>query len=566
MTIKNSIHLHMKKFLLFFSIFFLSWVSAQKTHTVVQGDTAYGISKTYGISLEKLYQLNPTIKDGAISINDKIVVSGNGKTTISATTGEIVLLPKQTIYGLTKQYKISEEDLRKLNPDLDNHMKVNDIVTLPLDRIEKYGKDQPRPTVNGNAESTENEKQYVEVEAPTYTTTSIVNDFLLYTVQDGDTTFGIINKFNVTMDELIKLNPQLTSGLKAGMVLKIKKLEPSYVKKSGDALNVILMLPFGYENGDSKYRNMSIEFLMGAKLAIERNAAKGQKLNVKVIDAGNDATFKKSLAQINIDATDLIIGPLFKASVLDVLEFSKTSKVPVVAPFANSEDLHSYENLIIIETDDQIYADKISEEVLKAYSNQKIYIVAGEDKKYANSIKSSIEKQSKDAVVQIINSASGLALDTNMMTGQSAPIIAVLADKSSSEGTVFANKLIEFSKETPGIKAFSMYYTPVFDSKINELTKVNLVYLMDRKINMDGDFEKEILKDYKAKYCKTPTKYAVVGFDVVNDMLSRENNKGEIFKQISKTQTQLATKFDFVRAKGNGAYLNTGFRVVRLVP
>ncbi|MDO5614756.1 MAG: amino acid ABC transporter substrate-binding protein, partial [Cruoricaptor ignavus] len=68
------------------------------------------------------------------------------------------------------------------------------------------------------------------------------------------------------------------------------------------------------------------------------------------------------------------------------------------------------------------------------------------------------------------------------------------------------------------------------------------------------------------KYCKSPSKYAVIGFDVVNDVLSRENKNGEIFKQINKTQTQLATKFEYVRAKKNGAYINTGFRVVRLVP
>ena len=111
-----------------------------------------------------------------------------------------------------------------------------------------------------------------------------------------------------------------------------------------------------------------------------------------------------------------------------------------------------------------------------------------------------------------------------------------------------------------------MYYSSIFDSKDDELSQVNLVYLMDRKINMEGNFEKEILADYKAKYCKSPTKYAVIGFDVMNDMLSRENSKGEIFKQISKSQTQLATKFDFVRAKNGGAYMNTGFRVVRLVP
>jgi hypothetical protein len=51
----------------------------------------------------------------------------------------------------------------------------------------------------------------------------------------------------------------------------------------------------------------------------------------------------------------------------------------------------------------------------------------------------------------------------------------------------------------------------------------------------------------------------------MNDMLTRENNKGELFKQMNKTQTQLATKFEFVRNK-NGAYVNQGYRVVRLVP
>jgi hypothetical protein len=111
-----------------------------------------------------------------------------------------------------------------------------------------------------------------------------------------------------------------------------------------------------------------------------------------------------------------------------------------------------------------------------------------------------------------------------------------------------------------------MFYSPVFEKKVDELSQASLVYLMDRKINTDGSFEKEILAAYKTKYCKTPPKYAIVGFDVVNDMLTRENRKGEIFKQMNKVQTQLATKFEFVKSKANGAYVNTGYRVIRLVP
>ena len=110
-----------------------------------------------------------------------------------------------------------------------------------------------------------------------------------------------------------------------------------------------------------------------------------------------------------------------------------------------------------------------------------------------------------------------------------------------------------------------MYYHPSFEKNISELSNEILDYMIDRKINTDGDFEKEVLADYKKKYCKAPSKYAVIGFDVVNDMLSRENSKGELFKQMNKPQTQLATKFEFVRNK-NGAYVNQGYRVVRLVP
>ena len=171
----------------------------------------------------------------------------------------------------------------------------------------------------------------------------------------------------------------------------------------------------------------------------------------------------------------------------------------------------------------------------------------------------------KNADVTIVSAASEIQLDKNMMTGQSAPVIAILANDQDKVGDAFGTKMIELGKEIQGVKAFSMFYAPIFEKRTDDLSAVNLVYLMDRKINNDGDFEKEILADFKQKYCKAPTKYNVIGFDVVNDMLTRENKKGEILKQMEKPQTQLATKFEFERIKNNGAFVNKGYRVVRLL-
>ncbi|BAP29208.1 LysM-repeat protein [Chryseobacterium sp. StRB126] len=631
-------------------------VSAQKSHTVVQGDNPYNIAKKYGITVDELLKLNPKHKDGKLAIGDVLTVKTEKaaaavapKTvapekvgTIAGTpVGKIILQPKQTIYGITKQYRISETDLRKLNPELDSHMKIGDEITLPLTSIKKYGGDQPTvtatatkpvetpvektvtatptPAVEGenyviqakdnyyritkqfgisqqdlytlnpgleekglkpgetikikrsNTETvveTTNSKAKMDAgndnPSPASNNVVIGDDYVTYTVQQGDTVFSIVNKFGVSIDELIALNPDLSKGLKTGMVLRIKKQDPVYVKKNGDALSVVLMLPFGYSTNETQYRGMALDFLTGAKLAIERNARGGQKLDVKIVDSGNEASFKNSLTQINPENTDLIIGPFFKSNVIDVLDFTKNQKIPVVAPFANTPELYNYNNLIIVETNNQTYADKLVEEVKAVYSDQKIYVVTDAKKENANYIKSGLEKAVKNPNIVIVNSPADIQLDQNMMTGQSAPVIAVLANEDM--GDVFANKVIALSKEVQGIKAFSMFYSPVFEKKVDDLSQASLVYLMDRKINTDGNFEKEILAAYKSKYCKTPPKYAIVGFDVVNDMLTRENKKGEIFKQMNKVQTQLATKFEFVKSKANGAYVNTGYRVIRLVP
>lgn len=649
-----------KRFFILSSLCMVLGVSAQKSHTVIKGDNPYNIAKKYGLTVDELLKLNPAVKDGKLAIGDVLTVKNEKHTTSVPKTavstkpvnnsrvGKIILQPKQTVYGITKQYRISETDLRKLNPELDSHMKIGDEITLPLESIKKYGGEQAQitaantvvtkaveatlvnlptaistdntlyivqqkdnyyrisrqfnitkeelfalnpgleekglkpgeaikikkvPAGGTSSETTafeeNNSKAKVETgneKSSSNTNTAAADDYVTYTVQQGDTVFSIVNKFGISIDELIALNPDLSHGLKTGMVLRIKKLDPAYVKKNGDALSVVLMLPFGYSTNETQYRAMATDFLTGAKVAIERNARNGQKLDVKIVDSGNEASFRNSLTQINPDNTDLIIGPFFKSNVVDVLDFTKNQKIPIVAPFANSPELYNYSSLIIIETNDQTYADKIVEEVQSAYSDQKIYIVADGKKENANYIKAGLEKNIKNANVTIVDSPADLKVDQNMMTGQSAPVIAVLASDNDAVGEAFANKVIALSKEVQGVKAFSMHYVPVFEKKVDELSQANLVYLMDRKINAEGSFEKEILAAYKSKYCKTPPKYAIVGFDVVNDMLTRENKKGEIFKQMNKVQTQLATKFEFVKAKANGAYVNTGYRVIRLVP
>lgn len=627
----------MKRLFIFSYTFLGLLVFGQKTHTVEPKENPYSISRKYGMTTDELYKLNPQIKDGKLNIGDVLIVAKSSqeptKVASPSGTSTIVLQPKQTIYGITKQYHITEAELRKLNPDLDNHMKIGDEVILPADSIKKYADanafnrnptlpvvTEVKPVETPVAETMKAENGiYVVLPKDTYyritrtfgisqkelfdlnpgleqkglqpgdqlkiknnnssvketvtwkeetnqTNTPVAeSEYQTYTVEEGDTVFRILNKFNISFAELMNLNPKLSDGLKAGMLLKVKKLEPGYEKKSGDVLSVALMLPFGLDEKDNKYKTLASDFLTGAQLAFERNTARGQKLDVKVIDSGSEASFKNAISQINKDNTDLIIGPFFKSNVLETLDYVKSHRIPVVAPFANAPELKAYSNLVIVETDQNVFADRVIKEVGAAYSDQKIFILSDKDTNYATYIKNGLINQLKNPNIQLISSAEEIQLDQNMMTGQRAPVMAILASDNDELGAAFAKKIAEIADETTGVKSFSMFYHPQFEKNIDGLSKASLVYLMDRKINNEGAFEKEVLAAYKKKFCKTPSKYAVIGFDVVNDILSRENNKAQLFKQMDKIQTQLATKFEYIKTK-EGAYVNQGYRVVRLVP
>ena len=618
----------MKKiFLILFGIVFLSFSAQQKKHTVEAKETLYSIAKKYGVTVDELIKQNPKSKDGKLDIGEVLIIPNKQKNSPKIEDkkeekklGKIYLQPKQTIYSITKQYKITEAQLRKLNPDLDNHMKIGDAVVLPEENIKKYGDVSAQATVTND--KTDIPKNSVkETESGTYVVQSKdtyygitrkfgisqkelfsmnegleqrglqagdviiikkgsndvakvsqketksyeLGDYVTYKVQKGDTLLGILKKFNITYEQLSQLNDGVENGLNLGMELRIKKIENQFASKEKGALNMVIMLPFGLDSNDNKYKNLALDFLVGAKMAAERSLKNGKKININVIDSENETAVKNSLEQINKFNTDIIIGPFFKSNVLEVSDHVRKEKIPVIAPFAHASDMYNQENLVLVETSVRTYTEKIIQEVKQVYSGQKIYIIGEKDNEEVAYLKEQFEKVLSKADVAVSASASGIELEENMMTGQKLPIIMVLATDKEDTGTAFSKKIIQLVGQSDGIKAFSMYYNSNFEKNIDELSKSNLVYLMDRKINVEGSFEKEVLEDFKKKYCKTPSKYNIIGFDVVNDALERQQ-AGGFLKNIDKVQTQLATKFEYVRTKRNGAYANTGYRVIRLIP
>lgn len=591
----------------------------QKTHTVQAKETVYGISKQYGVSQEELYKANPKIEKNGIHPGDLIVIPTKGTATNQptetnnptqhVTTSDdnyqyITIEPKETVYNLTKKYSISEETLYSLNPQIkERGLEIGDVIKLPKVVTNKVFS-VPKGThliKKGETLYTLAKQYNVSVddfyaENPALQTgvkegmvisipkksgsVTIEENSINYVVQNGDSAYGILERYNTNLDELLRLNPELINGLKAGMTLKIPLQKNAKIIKYGTAgklkrandneINVAILLPFDVANNPQLKNSQAMQFFTGTKLALTRLAKKGKNVNVKVVDT-KDGNLQDILSTTDFSKTDAVIGPLNTSDVTEVANFFSNSGIAVISPYANDDSLNSFNDLLISNPKDEVIADQIIDEIGKNFAGEQVYLLTNRnDQELANYTKKQLEKQLKANVV-IVDSASKIVQPHDKVNGEDyyTPIITVLVGDDDALGKQYLEKLKTFHKDNIkayGIKAVSVYdvYNPENAKNIDAFREFGFVFSTARLINTRDTEVQSVLKDFKDVYCEFPTRYEQIGYDVTYDIVDRMNNKGDVTNNITTEYTRVASKFAYKKASGSKAFTNDASRIVRL--
>lgn len=591
----------------------------QKTHTVQAKETVYGISKQYGVSQEELYKANPKIEKNGIHPGDLIVIPTKGTATNQptetnnptqhVTTSDdnyqyITIEPKETVYNLTKKYSISEETLYSLNPQIkERGLEIGDVIKLPKVVTNKVFS-VPKGThliKKGETLYTLAKQYNVSVddfyaENPALQTgvkegmvisipkksgsVTIEENSINYVVQNGDSAYGILERYNTNLDELLRLNPELINGLKTGMTLKIPLQKNAKIIKYGTAgklkrandneINVAILLPFDVANNPQLKNSQAMQFFTGTKLALTRLAKKGKNVNVKVVDT-KDGNLQDILSTTDFSKTDAVIGPLNTSDVTEVANFFSNSGIAVISPYANDDSLNSFNDLLISNPKDEVIADQIIDEIGKNFAGEQVYLLTNrDDQELANYTKKQLEKQLKANVV-IVDSASKIVQPHDKVNGEDyyTPIITVLVGDDDALGKQYLEKLKTFHKDNIkayGIKAVSVYdvYNPENAKNIDAFREFGFVFSTARLINTRDTEVQSVLKDFKDVYCEFPTRYEQIGYDVTYDIVDRMNNKGDVTNNITTEYTRVASKFAYKKASGSKAFTNDASRIVRL--
>lgn len=277
-----------------------------QTYIVQRGDTLYGISSQFGVSIEDI-KLENGLNDNVIFVGQVLMIP-----TVS-TTSLYIVKAGDTLFSIAKRYDTTVDGLIKLNNLSSKNLVIGQQLRIPInadtsttdyviysvkvgDNLYSIAK-KNNVTVNQIKELNNLTSDLLSIgqqlKIPISNTESDSDNYQTYIVKTGDNLYKIANAYGMSVDELIELNNLTSTVLSVGQVLKVKQnyysgislgakcygtgyKEPSYLTytvKSGDSLYTI-----------AKRYNTSIDNLIELNNLLNTNLSIGQVLKIREIE------------------------------------------------------------------------------------------------------------------------------------------------------------------------------------------------------------------------------------------------------------------------------------------
>ena len=189
-------------------------------HIVESGNTVYGLQKRYKVSQEDILMLNPGADKG-LSIGQKLYIP------VPLVSVNHVVKAKETIYGIAKRYAVSSDSITKDNPSIASGLKVGQQLTIK--NVDREVAEEPLFT---ETDYIVEDTPRLEIEEVLVQDSSKVtwqdagfapgDKSINYSVMEGETFYSIAKRFMVSVDDLKSWNNIKSTTLSKGTVLKIK--------------------------------------------------------------------------------------------------------------------------------------------------------------------------------------------------------------------------------------------------------------------------------------------------------------------------------------------------------
>lgn len=602
-------------------------------HKVQKKQTLYSIARQYGITENDIIRFNPIVA-GGLKVGQILEIPANPasdenaprSTEAPAPSNDFVVhqvVSGETLYGLEKQYGITDDEMMRLNPELKNGLKTGMKLRIPA------GTDLPRQE--------------------SATTSLPVSK---YQVEKGETIFSIASRFGVNVSDLKKANPDLyTRGVQAGETILIPEqakalqgtmpvseqnqvqnqptgytnlpVSPNCTPDPGAKLKkykVALLLPLylpdkNTTNTDNAaaaddaekgidsaslfspiyFNNQRLlngtdttvvasginidpraggflEFYEGAILALDSIRRSGISVEMYVFDANNARQVNKLIQHPEFLDMSLIIGPVYPDLQSIVSSFAAKNRIAMVSPLLNAgnfEQNNSWYIKAVPTRDFQI--DQTARYITEEFRNRNFFLLR------EPGINASVPEArlgqlcrkdlaggtTRNLYHEYDFQQQGVTGIESLMDANSDNIFVIPSDNEAQVSVAVSN-LNALAGDYPVILMGTSTLAKMKSVQTENYHQVRLRFLSPYYVDYQTPLVKRFVNHYREIFSGEPTQFSFQGFDVTFYFMSALSRYGKDFRSCLPGFPMALTQmnFDFRKVAPMGGYVNESLFVV----
>ena len=532
------------------------------THKVKKKETLFGLAQQYEISIEQIKVYNPTLERVGLKrkMMLRIPVFESPVMVIEAPsvdTESYLVPPKATKWRIAYTYGITIQELEALNPSLKNGLKAGQILQLPISTKDSL----VAPTPAYNYYTVLPKEGYYRIEKKLGVSQGVLDSLNPELIAKG-LQAGMVLKVPLEFsgdlkiqDDLLvqkinlfdSLNP-LDRSLRVGLLLpfKVNSLELDSIEKTREFF---------------KKRNLSslsFDFYSGTRLAMEVLSEQGIASELTVFDTQNRKAKLVQLIQNSLlSQQDVIIGPLIPKNFDFISALPKLSKVPKVAPLSYKE-VHMRPNVYQSIPPKKQLRDRMLKHLDNVLSEEENIVIV------ADSLNREVEKMLQERYPFAIQfrPEQGGYLDSELMDSlllDSIPNKIILESENFSLISSISSQLSGKISPSRPIQLFTTYRGAAYeDPNISAATFASLAFTFTSGYHPQLFDEGLMAERFLNRFGMYPSKEAKRGYDLTLDLLLRMTRKGNLAEGSSLGETDyVESRFDY-KPQPNGSYINKG--------
>ena len=201
-------------------------VDNYETYIVKPNDTLFSIAKMYNVKVEDIKKVN-NLSSNTLSINQQLLIP-KGTSIIEELYSNYIVKQGDTLYSISNKYGISVDKIKEINNLKDNILSIGSILKIPTEQIDIISNDDYITYIVKKGDTLykrSNDYNIFQKELMDYNnlTSNILSIGMIikipnitstnrYVVKQGDSLYSIAKKFNKSVEE-IKTKNNLTSTL-----------------------------------------------------------------------------------------------------------------------------------------------------------------------------------------------------------------------------------------------------------------------------------------------------------------------------------------------------------------